>query len=238
MKKIKIIFWLLIVSVTSSFFLLIILGNKIAPIIYRYTSVETKRFTSNVVNSVVNDILSSSDIEDLFTTIKNDNNEIQILNYDTKRVNKLLGTITQKIQSRLINLEEGDLSNLNISKNFLMKNNNSIKNGVLCEIPMGSLRGNTIFSSIGPSIPIKMTFIGQVQSNLSTKLTNYGINNLYVEINVHVEVEQRITMPMMTKSAIIEIDAPLTIKIIQGTVPNYYISGLEKNSSIFSLPVE
>lgn len=238
MKKLKILFWLIVACFISSFFLLIILGRKISPILYRYTSVETKRFTSNIVSSVVNDTLSNSNIDDLFTTIKNDNDEIQMLNYDTKQVNKLLGTITQKIQSRLINLEEGDLSGLNISKNFVMKNGESIKNGVLCEVPMGSLRGNTLFVNMGPNIPIKINFIGQVQSNLSTKISNYGINNLFVEINVHVQVEQRITMPTMTKGEIIEIDAPLTIKIIQGVIPEYYLSGLEKNSSIFSLPVE
>lgn len=238
MKKLKILFWLIVACFILSFFLLIILGKKISPILYGYTSVETKRFTSNIVSSVVNDTLSNSGIDDLFNTVKNDNDEIQMLNYDTKQVNKLLGTITQKIQSRLINLEEGDLSGLNISKNFVMKNGKSIKNGVLCEVPMGSLRGNTLFVNIGPNIPIRINFIGQVQSNLSTKISNYGINNLFVEINVHVQVEQRITVPTMTKSATIEIEAPLTIKIIQGVIPEYYLSGLEKNSSIFSLPVE
>ncbi len=238
MKKVKLIFWMLIAVIVSSFFLLLLLGKRSSDALYNYINAETKRFTSNVINSVVNDTISEDIENELFTTQKNTKGEIETLDYDTKKVNKILSSITNKIQKRLTNLEEGDLKNLRISDNFKLKNNNSLKNGILCKVPMGSLRGNTLLINLGPNIPLKISFIGQVQSNLNTKITNYGINNLVLQVDVQVEIEQYITMPIMSKKSTLKITAPLTIKIIQGVVPNYYLTGLEKNSNAISTPID
>ena len=221
----------------SSFFLLSLLGKRSSKTLYNYINAETKRFTSNVINSVINDTISDGIENELFTTKKNSNDEIEMLDYNTKKVNEILSSITNKIQKRLTNLEEGDLKNLKISDNFRLKNNNSLKNGILCKVPMGSLRGNTLLVNLGPNIPLKIAFIGQVQSNLNTKVTNYGINNLVLQVDVQVEIEQYITMPIMSKKSTLKITAPLTIKIIQGIVPNYYLTGLEKNSNAISAPI-
>ncbi len=238
MNKGKVIFYFLFSTVISSFFLLQILGKKLSPILYRYVNVETKRFASNVVNYAVNDVISKNMEKDLFEISKNNEGEVQILNYNTKEVNLLLKKINEVIQDRLLNLEDGKVEQLQISDNFKRGKFLKIKNGVLCEIPMGSLRGNSLFVNIGPTIPIRMSFLGQVQTNLNTKVTSYGINNLVIEVSVHVEVEEQVTMPVMSKNSIIEIDAPLTIKIIQGRVPEYYINGMEKNSPIYSTSIQ
>lgn len=234
LKKILLVFFC---SLISSFFLLEILGNKLSPIIYRYVNVEAKRFASNVVNHAVNDVLEKQLEQDLFKISKNKNGEVQILDYNTKKVNTILKEITTTIQQRLLNLENGDTEDLSISENFKNGRFTNIKNGVLCEIPMGSLRENTLLINYGPQIPIKMSFIGQVQANLNTKITNYGINNLVIEVTVHVEVEEQITMPAMSKSSTIKIDSPLTIKIVQGVVPEYYSNGIDKNSNEYSIPL-
>lgn len=215
-----------------------ILGRRLSPILYRYVNVEAKRFASNVVNYAVNDVLAKDLDKDLFSLTKNNKDEIEILDYNTKEVNRLLKEITKQIQLRLLELEDGKIDDLAISENFKAKRFTKIKNGVLCEIPMGALRKNSLFVNVGPVIPIRMSFLGQVRANLKTKITNYGINNLVVEITVHVEVEEQVTMPAMSKNTILEIDSPLTIKIIQGTVPNYYYGGLSQNSSSYALPLE
>lgn len=238
MRKVKQLFWILVSVLALSFFLLVILGKRMSSVLYKYINAETKRFTSNAINSIVNDTISENIEDDLFTIVKSPNGEIEILDYNTKKVNELLGKITNKVQQRLEKLEDGDLNGLRISDNFRLKNNNSLKRGILCEIPMGSLRGNTLLVNIGPNIPVKIAFIGQVQSNLNTKVSNYGINNLVLQIDLQVEVEQYITMPIMSKKSTLKITAPITIKIIQGVVPNYYLTGIEKNSNYVASPIE
>lgn len=238
MNKLKYVLWLLIANVVISFFLLKIIGEKLNPILARYVNIEANRFANNVVNSTVNEMIIKNYEEELFRISQNENGEIEMLDYNTQKVNKLLLEITNEIQKKLTDLEEGKIAELEISNNFKLKNISKIKNGVLCEVPIGALKGSTLFANIGPNIPIKLSFIGQVQSNLDTEITSYGINNIVIETNVVVEVEEQITMPTTSKNRTLIITAPLTIKIIKGTVPNYYASNIEKKSESISIPLD
>lgn len=238
MNKIKCLFWLTMLSVGLSFFLLQVIGQRLTPILSRYVNIEANRFANNIVNSIVNEIIIDNYEENLFEISQNASGEIEMLDYNTKKVNKLLLEINEVVQQKLINLEEGKIEELEISNNFKLTNLKKTKNGVLCEIPLGTLKGNTLFANIGPNIPIRLSFIGQVQSNLETKITSYGINNIVIETNVIVEVEERITMPTTSENSVVIIKAPLTVKIIKGTVPNYYTGVYEKKSNTISLPLE
>ena len=98
--------------------------------------------------------------------------------------------------------------------------------------------GNSLFANLGPVIPVKLSFLGQVTTHLNTKVESYGINNAYLELYVHIEVVERITMPTMTEEQKVKLDIPLTMKIIQGKVPTYYQGGLKENSQLFTLPID
>ena len=45
-----------------------------------------------------------------------------------------------------------------------------VESGLVCEIPIGSLTGNGFLNNLGPVVPIKMSFLGQVSSTLKTKV--------------------------------------------------------------------
>lgn len=236
MSRTKLLFIIILSTTIISVFLLSILGKRLSPILARYVNVEAKRFASNIINTSVNDIVEEGLTEDLFTLSKSEDGKIEMLDYNTKKVNHILSSINSKIQEKLLNLEDGKILNMPISSSFKMEK--LTKNGIVCKVPMGSLRKNALFVNIGPQIPIRMAFIGQVESSLNTKVKEYGINYLVVEINVNVVVEEQIIMPAMSKKETLKITAPLTLKIIQGEIPNYYFGTIEKNSSISSLPIE
>ena len=213
-----------------SFFCVSFLGNRVNPILFNYLNLEVERVTSNVIDVSVNDVLSNELVDDLFNVSKNSNNEIEMIDYNTKEVNSLLKKINENIYSKLLKLEEGEVDDFSLSSSLLGNNYKKVKTGLVCEIPMGSLTGNGFLSNLGPIVPIKMSFLGHVNSSLKTKVTNYGINNLYLEIYVHVEVKERISFPRSSKDVTIKIDAPLSIKIISGVVPEYYGGIIDKYS--------
>lgn len=236
MNKIKILFFILISTTIISVFLLSILGKRLSPILARYVNVEAKRFASNIINTSVNDTIEEKITDDLFNLSKTEDGKIEILDYNTKKVNSILSSINTKIQKKLLNLEDGQIANMPISSGFKVEK--ILKNGIVCKVPMGSLRKNSLFVNVGPSIPIKMVFIGQVESSLNTKIREYGINYLVVEINVNVVVEEQIIMPAMSKMETLNLEAPLTLKIIQGEIPNYYFGSIEKKSNVNSIKLE
>lgn len=236
MNKIKILFFVLISTTIISVFLLSILGKRLSPILARYVNVEAKRFASNIINTSVNDTIEEKITDDLFNLSKTEDGKIEILDYNTKKVNSILSSINTKIQKKLLNLEDGQIANMPISSGFKVEK--ILKNGIVCKVPIGSLRKNSLFVNVGPSIPIKMVFIGQVESSLNTKIREYGINYLVVEINVNVVVEEQIIMPAMSKRETLNLEAPLTLKIIQGEIPNYYFGSIEKKSNVNSIKLE
>lgn len=225
MKKLIII--IILVNI-SSFFMILFIGKKTTPSIYKYLDSEAKRIVTNIVSGSTNEILSNSiNYKDLIDSKSNSNMEIEFFDYNTKEVNKLLLEITTNIQNSLLNLEEGKVKSFNISHN--LKNN-----GIVCSIPIGTVLGIPLLSNLGPVIPVRISFIGDVISNLKTTIKSYGINNVYLQVDIVVEVSEQITMPLMTEVKKIKIVSPLFIRVIQGKIPNYYLNDItrESNSTI------
>lgn len=238
MKKLKLILGIVFLAFLISVVFVLCIGKKLNPTIRNYSTVEAKRFGTFVINySLDKDFLKNLN-GNIFETTTNNKGEIQMIDFKTKEVNEVLEKATAKVQKQLIDLENGNIDNMNIADTFKGLRYEKIKNGVVCELPMGVIFSNVFFSNSGPVIPIKLNFIGQVLTNLNTEVATYGINSVYIEVKLHIEITELITMPLKTEEVKIETDIPLTIKVIQGSIPNYYQQQLQKDSSIFTLPIE
>lgn len=230
MKKVRIVFLIIIISSITSFFYINYIGNNFNKIMYKYINEEVTRFSYNVVNTSVNDVLEKMDTSNLFIIIKNKENQVETLDINTRQINKIIKEINQNVKKRLQQIEEGNIKDLEVSNLFKEGRFKRIKRGVLCEIPINALNNNVAINNIGPTIPIKLSFLGNVKVETITKMKNYGINNIVIEVNVLVEITEQITMPRSSKSATIKIEAPLILKIVQGIVPEYYETDLNGNS--------
>ena len=90
---------------------------------------------------------------------------------------------------------------------------------------------------IGPKIPVRLHYTGDVNSNITTKITSYGINNALIEIGVHLEVTVQVILPFSSSVKKLENDIPIAIKMIQGKIPSFYSGSILKNSDTFTLPI-
>ena len=79
MNKIKCLFWLTMLSVGLSFFLLQVIGQRLTPILSRYVNIEANRFANNIVNSIVNEIIIDNYEENLFEISQNASGELEML---------------------------------------------------------------------------------------------------------------------------------------------------------------
>lgn len=237
MKENKIVIWIIIFASLTSFFYVDYIGTKFTPMITSYINKEVKRFTTNIVSTSVNDVIERYNSDELFIIKKTNNNEIEIVDLNTKIINKILKEINKTIKIKLEQLQNGSKENDEISKLLKTTKFKNIKNGIICEVTLNMLKNNVTLSNIGPTIPINLSFSGDVKTKTETKIKNYGINNLVIEVNILVEINEQITMPTSSKETTIKITAPLILKVIQGKVPNYYetdINGNTITSTIFS----
>ena len=237
LNKIIIVFILIIVFIILTFRFI---NKKVSPILMDYAESYIKKVTNLIINKAISKQLSEElNIEDLFIITKDGNDYIRTIDFNPTLVNKALTIITNNIQLNLKYLEEGKIDSIDLPDNVEIKLDNDKSNkGVIYEIPSGVVFNNSLLANLGPKIPVKLNLIGDIVSNINASVTNYGINNALIEVSVTVSVEEMVLLPITSKKIKVESNVPVAMKLVQGTVPNYYFNGLDKNSPSLALSVE
>ncbi|MBQ9024119.1 MAG: sporulation protein YunB [Bacilli bacterium] len=213
-------------------------GNKVLPIIMKEAQIDSKKMAIVIIKNSLNDEVLSTLDDDMYTVIQNKNGEIQTIDFNPIIVNKFLSKTTNVVSENLKKLEKGKIDDLTFinADDYNIKN---LKNGVISEIPMGIISNNVLLSNLGPKVPVKINMIGNVVSSVETKVSNYGINSALIEVFAKVEVTEEVIIPFQTKTIKIVNDVPVAIKVINGSVPDYYSNGkLNESSNILSVPIE
>lgn len=229
----------LLLCVIITIIVLKIISIRVSPILMNYAELETKKLSSIVINRAVNKQLANGmNIDEMFNIIKNDNGEIATIDFNPAIVNKVLNTTTNVVLINLKAIEEGNIDFIELPDILISNNKDKLKNGIIYEIPLGTITNSGFLSNLGPKIPIKLNIIGSVESNVKTNIKEYGINNALVEIYIRISVTEQINVPFISKRVTVTSDIPVALKVIQGSVPKYYGGTLSKQSNIFSIPIE
>lgn len=223
------IFIIIILSLISTYYIIKYFSNAIKDNALVYGEAEVRKFITIIINSAVNeDDKKKINIDDLMDITKNNNDEIQLITYDSNNVLTILNNITDNIQKKLSLVEEGKIDSMDLPVYY---DKDKLKKGVIYEIPVGLITNNIFLSNLGAKIPVRYKMIGDVVSNISTTVSSYGINNALVEVDVYVEVSMIVNLPFITERITISNKIPLSLKIIQGVVPNYYLGEFTTNSN-------
>ncbi len=229
-KNIYVIIFLLVIL--FSFIFLTILDKKAMPIIMNYANVQTKRVGIEVLrNTGVKDVGKLLDSKELFIVTQNKNGEIESIDFNTAALNEALIIVAQNVRTRLKEVEEGKNLPDEMYSNVLDKN---LKNGIIYEVPVGVVFGNSFLANIGPKIPVKIKYSGNVGLDIKTKVKEYGLNSALIEAYIYVEVTQRTILPFGSKDIKLTSEIPVIMKVVKGTIP-YYLSG---TNGSYSLPME
>lgn len=210
---------------------------KVNPVLLDYAQMEARKIASIIINDAVNQkITNDIDVEELFIITRDTNNEVKTIDFNPIIVNQILTETTILVQSNLRYLEQGKVDMLNLMNNALIDyNQDKLKQGIIYEIPSGVIFGNSFLANIGPKIPVKFSLVGDIVGYINTNVTDYGINNALIEVNIVLELSEQVILPFVSEKITIDTTIPVALKLIQGSVPNYYLNGL--NSPSFALPI-
>ena len=109
-----------------------------------------------------------------------------------------------------------------------------LKKGIIYEVPIGVVFGNSFLVNVGPKVPVKIKYSGNVGLDVKTRVSQYGINSALIEVYIYVEVTQRTILPFSSKDIKLTSEIPVIMKVVKGSTP-YYLSG---TNSSYSLPLE
>lgn len=232
MKRIYTFLSLLTLSFFLALYLTFIIGKKLEKVIINYATAETERIANVILNDVV-ELDDNNFGSNLFEISRNNEGNIELINFDTKTTNRLLKEINDKAMKRLSAIEKGDTTDLELSDSLKGTRLTFLDDGVVCDIPIGSLFHNGLIVNLTTSIPIRFSFIGTVSSNIVTDVKEYGFNNALIEVGIEITIKEKITMPHSTKSVPITTKVNLTTQIIQGNIPDYYNGSFATSSQVF-----
>lgn len=224
---------LLVILLTSLF--LNAFQKKVTPKLLDVVAIKLDKLTNHYLLEFFNrDILNQESIDQILTITQNSKEEIVSVDFNLEKAYDVLSDATQRMKNGMNSSEFGDINNLTYTDPMLQNNTE----GLILMIPMGAASDGIYFTNLGPELPVRIRFVNSLYTNLRTNITDYGINNALVEVNIEIEVEVEIITPVQKKIIKKEYEVTIASKIIQGKVPTYYGGMIENRSPLVSLPQE
>ena len=204
---------MIIVSLIMAFVVIDYFAKKSNEVLLPMAESKTRKVITMIINSACDESMLG---DNLYVINKDDNDEIKMITYNSFEVTKLINEVTANIEKKIRMVENDEM-------NYYGDSGDNTDGGVIAEIPFGVIFGNSLLGNIGPKIKLRLNVLGDVVSNIETEVKPYGINNAYVEVRIKLEVTARIVLPFATEKITISNVVPLSMNIVQGTVPEGYI---------------
>jgi sporulation protein YunB len=177
-----------------------------------------------IMNFISNDTLSKSDLNNIIKLNKNSKEEIISIEYDTKKSYEILKNITNELYQIISNTTYKDILDYDFD----------IKDDLIIYYPVLLSSNNIYLNNLGPKIPVKIKFLSSLLTNLNTKVTSYGLNNVLIEIYINIDITDDIVIPFTSDKINKNYNVLLASKVIMGTIPSFLGTSIENSSPILS----
>ena len=173
--------------------------DAISPIFNAVCEDKAKSIATIISNNEATNVMKDHTYDELFTIEKDNDGNITIIKSNVIPINEIISDVAVKIQN-LIN-ERG-------------KEN--------IKIAIGSFTGSKLLSGRGPGIPIKISSIGNVETDLRSEFSAQGINQTLHRVYLQVDCEVSVLTPYNTISENVSNQVLLIENVIVGKIPNTY----------------
>lgn len=234
MKPSTIIGMIFLLICFFSWYFFNVFNKKITPKLVEVATRNIDKLTYNLFNDYT--MISSLDDElltNVLTLHKNQKNEIINISYNLKNAYTIVNTLASRLKSDYQSIESGDKK-----IEYYDEELSDMNDGLILSIPVGVASDKIFLTNLGPRIPIKVKFIGTLLTNLKTRVQNYGINNVLIEVYVDVSISHEITTPVTFQNKEMNYEILIGAQVISGEVPSYYGGLYETKSNILNVPLE
>ena len=199
-------------------------GNNLSKNISEMTKVKIEEITKYYMNRVIKKYLNVNSSD--YIKINIVNNNIMSIDIDNNKSNELLKNIIYDLERVVRDIEHGkvnDYSNLEFMYG---------KDSLILMVPIGTAFNNSLLYDFGPKLPIKVSFLENVDAYVDVSVEEYGLNNALVKLFINIKMEQIIEMPIDKDRTISNYNFLIASKLINGKIPEYYNYGIKNNSNI------
>lgn len=182
--------------------------QSIDPIFETLCKEKAKSIATIICNEETTKIVKNYQYEDLVTIYKDTNEKITMIKSNITTINLIISDVAEMIQKRIDETEQDDIG-----------------------IKLGSFTGSKMLSSIGPTLPIKLATVGNVQTDLRSEFKSEGINQTVHRIYLQIDCEVNVLTPYSNISESISNQLLIAENIIVGEIPNtfYNLEGMTQD---------
>lgn len=185
--------------------------NSMGPILEALFKDKAKSVATIICNEESTKIITNYKYEDLITIHRDKDNNITMIQSNITPINYIISDVGEKIQKRINETEKEKI-----------------------HINLGSFLGSKLLSGIGPSIPIQLSLVGNVETDLRSEFKSQGINQTIHRIYLQVDCKISILTPYQVTEESISNQVLIAENIIVGKIPEafYNLDGLTKDNAI------
>ena len=193
-KKIK---FLVIITVAIVTFVWI--TRAVEPIYEGVCKEKAKSVATLICNEESTKIINEYKYEDLVTIHRDKEDNVAMIEANVKPINLMISDVGEKIQKRI----------------------NEIENEKIY-IALGSITGSRFLSGFGPQIPIKVSLIGNIETDLRSEFEEKGINQTIHRIYLQVDCKISVLTPAKLMEEGISNQVLIAENVIVGKIPDTY----------------
>lgn len=207
-----------VIFVLLTFQALFIIEKGIRPTLINIAVTETQRIAAQSINDAIDKkIVEHLDMDELLEVNYKDNGDISAVRFNPQIYNRVVAEATTRVQRSLRSVNEDSFSG------FF----DDIENdpGIIHHIPLGVATKNSLLANFGPMIPVRFTTIGDVRSEVRTRVTPSGINNTHVAVYIYIVANVKVVIPFATETATVENNILLSDIFVPGEIPEFFGGG-------------
>ena len=164
-----------------------------------------------ISNEKAIEVMKKYEYEDIMTIHRDADNNIQMISADIKTINKIISDVALEIQKEINKQEEDTVS-----------------------LKLGMLTGTTLFASVGPTIPVKISTVGSVKTSYTSEFVESGVNQTLHRVYLNVKTTISIVTPYNTIEEPVETQIIIMENVLVGKVPQSYYNfkGMEQGNAL------
>ena len=193
-KATKLLLILLVISLIIG-----VIVRAVSPVFNKLCTEKAKSIATIITNDETTSAIIDYQYSDFIIIHKDEVGNILMLESNMKNINIVISDVANRIQTSINNIEE---ENVNIS--------------------LGSFTGVSLLSGSGFKVPIRISTVGNVKTDVKSEFKSQGINQTLHRLYLQIESEISILTPFNTIQESITNQLILAENIIVGEIPETY----------------
>jgi len=180
-------------------FLIGVIVKAVAPVFNKLCTEKAKSIATIITNDETTSAIRDYQYSDFVVIHRDDTGKILMLESNMKNINIVISDVANRIQKSINNTDDEDIN-----------------------ISLGSFTGISLLSGSGFKVPIRISTVGNVKTDVKSEFKSQGINQTLHRLYLQIESEISILTPFNTIQESITNQLILAENIIVGEIPETY----------------